>query len=182
MPLGKSSPSIRTATRKDIPGIAECARTATSEEEDIGFGVPPTERTFPYEEKLSAAWTEPNKVGNEEVWIAEVDGRVVGYVTTEDRSGTLELINIDVRKDLQGMGVGTALVKFVEAMASKAGKSAVTLGTSQKADGTPWKSLPWWRHLGYTVTGVEENAWTRRVGPGVKEIRMWKHLARSGPE
>jgi predicted N-acetyltransferase YhbS len=182
MPPGKSSASIRTACRKDIPEIAECARTATTEEEEIGFGVPPAQRTFSYEEKLSAAWSEPNKVGNEEVWIAEVGGRVVGYVTTEDRGRALELVNIDVRKDQQGMGVGTALVKFVEAMASNAGKAAVTLGTSQNADGVPWKSLPWWQHLGYRVTGVEENAWTRRVGPGVKEIRMWKHLARSGPE
>lgn len=180
MPPAESSANIRAACRKDIPAIAECARTATSEEEEIGFAVPPAERTFSYDERLSAAWTEPNKVGTEEVWIAEVDGTVVGYVTTEDRGGTLELVNISVRKDQQGKGVGTALVSFVEAMASDAGKSAVTIGTSQSADGRPWKSLPWWQHLGYIVTGVEENAWTRRVGPGVKEIRMRKILARSG--
>jgi predicted N-acetyltransferase YhbS len=175
----ESSALIRAASRKDIPEIADCARTATSEEEESGFAVPPAERIFPDEEKLSAAWTEPNKVGTEEVWIAEVGGRVVGYVTTEDRGGALELVNIDVRKDEQRKGVGTALVGFVEAMASDAGKSAVTMGTSQDADGVPWKSLPWWQPLGYRVTGVEENAWTRRVGPGVKEIRMRKPLPRS---
>jgi GNAT superfamily N-acetyltransferase len=182
MHRARSSAHIRIACRKDIPAIAECARTATSEGEEIGFGVPSAERTFPYEEKLSAAWIEPNKVGTEQVWVAEADGRVVGFVTTEDRGGTLELVNIVVRKELQGKGVGTALVRFVEAMASDAGKSAVTTGTSQNADGIPWKSLPWWKHLGYVVTGVEENAWTRRVGPGVKEIRMRKLLARSGAE
>ncbi len=179
MPPAETSAHIRAACRQDIPAIAECARTATSEAEEIGFGLPPEERTFPYEEKLSTVWTEPNKAGMEEVWIAEVGGHVVGYVTTEDRGSTLELVNIDVRQDQQGKGVGTALVRFVEAMASDAGKSAVTMGTSQSADGRPWKSLPWWQHLGYIVTGVEENAWTRRVGPGVKEIRMRKLLAQS---
>jgi predicted N-acetyltransferase YhbS len=175
-------PRVRTAGRKDIPEIARCAATSIAEEEVAGFGVPISERTFPDVEKLTAAWAEPNKVGSEEVWVAEVDGQVVGYVTTEDRETSLELVNIDVRGDRQGQGIGTALVRFVETKASEAGKAAVTLGTSQNPAGVPWRSLPWWTHHGYHVTGLEENAWTRRVGPGVREIRMRKLLQVSGPE
>jgi hypothetical protein len=44
----------------------------------------------------------------------------------------------------------------------------VTLGTTRNAEGIPWKSLGWWQKLGYTVTGDEENAYTRSIGVGVR--------------
>jgi ribosomal protein S18 acetylase RimI-like enzyme len=125
---------------------------------------------------LAAAWRDPNVVQGEEVLVAEMDGRVVGYVTVEDRGGELELVTIHVPLQLQGRGVGTILVRSVEQRARAAGKQAVTLGTSRNAEGVAWKSLPWWQHLGYRVTHEEENPWTRSIGPGVREIRMRKDL------
>ena len=108
--------------------------------------------------------------------MAEIDGRVVGCVTIEDRGPELELINIDVPRDFQGRGVGTQMVLAVEERAGREGKRAVTLGTSRNAAGVPWKSFPWWQSRGYRVTHEEENAWTRSIGPGVREIRMRKEL------
>ncbi|TMA01134.1 MAG: GNAT family N-acetyltransferase [Methanobacteriota archaeon] len=128
------------------------------------------------EGRLTAAWEEPNRVRGEEVLVAELDGHVVGCVTVEERGRELELININVPMDLQGRGIGTALVRFVEGRARREGKAAVTLGTSRNAAGVAWKSLPWWRHLGYRITHEEENEWTRRIGPGAREIRMRKDL------
>jgi N-acetylglutamate synthase-like GNAT family acetyltransferase len=126
---------------------------------------------------LAAAWRDPNVVCGEEVLVAEMDGRIVGCVTVEDRGGELELVNIDVPLQLQGRGVGTILVRSVEERARAAGKQAVTAGTSRNAEGVAWKSLPWWQRLGYTVTHEEENAWTRSIGPGVREIRLRKELS-----
>jgi ribosomal protein S18 acetylase RimI-like enzyme len=123
-------------------------------------------------------------VHQEEVIVAESAGRVAGYVTVEDRAEDLELVNIDVRREQQGQGIGSQLVQFVEERAVREGRRAVTLGTTRNADGVPWKSLGWWQKLGYTVTGEEENAYTRSIGVGVREIRMrkpvgectlWKH-------
>jgi ribosomal protein S18 acetylase RimI-like enzyme len=108
-----------------------------------------------------------------------VGGRVVGCVTVEDRGGELELVNIDVALEFQGRGIGTMLVRSVEERARAAGMEAVTAGTSRNAQGVAWKSLAWWQHLGYQVTGEEENAWTRSIGPGAREIRLRKALQAS---
>jgi len=173
--------SIRSAKRDDIPGIVECANSSSSEEEEAGFGMPFAQRTFNDVGRLSAAWRDPNAVdsdlaGGEEVIVAEEDGRIVGYVTVEERGEDLELVNIDVRREQQRRGIGSRLVEFVEQRAVHEGKRAVTLGTTRNAQGVPWKSLRWWQKLGYTVTGEEENAYTRSIGEGVREIRMRKSL------
>jgi RimJ/RimL family protein N-acetyltransferase len=168
---------VRNARRDDIPAIAAAARTSIAEGEDVGFGSTGTGASFADPDALAAAWTEPNVVDGQEVVVAELDGAAVGYTTLEDRGEALELVNIDVRGDLQGRGIGTHIVRFVEDRARREGRKAVTLGTSRNAAGVAWKSLPWWLHLGYRVTGEEENAWTRSIHPGAREIRMRKDVA-----
>jgi ribosomal protein S18 acetylase RimI-like enzyme len=110
--------SIRSAKPDDIPAIVECANSSATEEEEVGFGTPFSQRTFNDVARLSAAWQEPNVVGSdggvEEVIVAETNGRVIGYVTVEDRGEDLELVNIDVRREQQGRGIGSRLVEFVE--------------------------------------------------------------------
>src|SRR2546425_12726912 len=175
--LGNSSGvRLRPATREDIPAIVMVSNSSTAEEDDIGFGTPRSELVFSEEARLSAAWEDPNFVREEEVWLAELDGRVVGCVTVEDRGEALELINIDVPRDRQGRGIGTRMVRLVEDRARREGKRSVTLGTSRNAAGVAWKSLPWWRSRGYRITGEEENDWTRSIGAGVREIRMEKEI------
>jgi hypothetical protein len=56
----------------------------------------------------------------------------------------------------------------------------VTLGTTRNAEGVAWKSLSWWQKLGSTVIGEEENAYTRAIGVGVREIRMRKPVGGAG--
>lgn len=176
MPANHSGVRVRPATREDIPAIVLVSNSSLKEDEDTGFGTPSSEQPFADPGRLSAAWREPNLVRGEEVLVAEMERRVVGIVTVENRGEDLELINIDVPRDLQGRGIGSEMVRFVEERARREGKRAVTLGTSRNAAGVPWKSLPWWQARGYRVTGEEENAWTRSIGIGVREIRMRKDL------
>jgi N-acetylglutamate synthase-like GNAT family acetyltransferase len=143
--------------------------------EDVGFGGG-VDSPFHDTSTLLSAWRDPNLVQGEEVLVAEMDGRIVACVTIEDRGRELELVNIGVPRALQGRGIGTKLVRSVEERARAAGQQAVTAGTSRNAQGVAWKSLPWWKHLGYRVTHEEENPWTRSIGPGVREIRMRKDL------
>lgn len=166
---------VRPATRQDIPGIVRVSNASTRPGEDIGFG---GGMGSPFEEqsRLSSAWEDPNIVRGSEVWVAELDGRIVGVVTLEDRGEELELVNIDVPMELQGKGIGSRIVRAVEERARREKKRAVTCGTSRNAQGVPWKSLPWWQHQGYWVTHEEENEWTRSIGPGAREIRMRKDL------
>ena len=166
---------VRPATREDIPAIVWVSNSSVAEGEDYGFGVPDGS-PFVDEKRLSAAWHDPNWVRGEQVLVADLDGRVVGCMTIEDRGAELELVNIEVPMELQGRGVGTAMVRVVETLARQGGKAAVTLGTSRDANGVAWKSLPWWQHQGYRITHEEENEWTRRIGPGARETRMRKDL------
>ncbi len=173
-----SSIQIRAANRRDIPAIVEIANSSVDEDEEVGFGTVRSESLFTDVSRLSAAWREPNHVRAEEVLVAELQGRVVGCVTVEDRGEVLELINIDVARERQGRGIGTRMVRLVEERARSEGKRAVTLGTSRNAAGVAWKSLPWWLSRGYHITGEEENEWTRLIGPGTREIRMEKTIPR----
>lgn len=97
-------------------------------------------------------------------------------MTIEGRGREIELVDIDVPMVLQGLGIGSRMVRWVEARARQEGRDAVTLGTSRSAAGVPWKSLPWWSHEGYRIIDEEENEWTRAIGPGAREIRMRKDL------
>jgi ribosomal protein S18 acetylase RimI-like enzyme len=176
VPLDLSRIRIRPATREDIPALVVISNTSLAEDQDVGFGTTRSESIFSDSRWLSAVWEEPNRVRGEEVFVGVVDDQIVGLVTIEDRGPDLELINIDVYLEVQGRGIGTAIVRAVEALARKQGKVAVTLGTSRNADGVACKSLPWWQHLGYRITHEEENEWTRKIGPGAREIRMRKDL------
>ena len=167
---------FRPARREDVPGIVEVWRSSVSEEEVAGFGTPVTESIFRDTRTLSSAWGEANRVGAREVFVSELGGRVVCSVTIEDRKEELEIVDIDVMGGLQGRGIGTQTVQFIEELAKERGKRAVTLGTSRNSAGVPWKSLPWWQARGYQITHEEENEWTRSIGPGVLEIRMRKNL------
>ena len=170
-----SSVHVRPAARADVPGIVWVSNSSILPGEDVGFG---GGLGSPFHDgaTLEAAWREPNFVQGEEVWVAEMGERIVGCVTVEDRRCELEVVNINVPLQLQGRGLGTILVRSVEERARAEGKQAVTAGTSRNAEGVVWKSLPWWQHLGYRVTHEEENAWTRSIGPGVREVRMRKEL------
>src|SRR5437879_13785580 len=97
-----------------------------------------------------------------------MDGRIVGVTRIEDKGGELELVDIDVPRELQGRGIGTRIVRLVEERAWRERRCAVTLGTSRNAAGAAWKSLPWWQSRGYRITGEEENDWTRSIGAGVQ--------------
>ncbi len=167
---------FRAASRSDISGIVAAHNTSAAPSDEVGFGTPFAERTFASERRLRQAWQDPNRVGAEEVWVAETGGRVLGFVTLEDRGAFLELVDISIAGDHQGRGIGTRIVGLVEQRARQEGRIAVTLGTSRNAAGVPWKSFPWWRRRGYHVTHEEENVWTRAIGPGAREIRMRKDV------
>ena len=172
--LAESKVQVRKAARQDIQEIVQVSNTSILPDEDAGFGG--GNSPFRLASTLSAIWKEPNIVRGEEVLVAELESRIVGVVTVQDRGAELELVDIDVPLELQGRGIGKQLVRAVEKRARDEGKGVVTLGTSRNPDGVAWKSLPWWQHLGYRVTHEEENEWTRSIGPGAREIRMRKEL------
>src|SRR3989442_605822 len=141
MPGISSGIRLRPASRGDIPAIVAVSNSSIDEEADIGFGTPRSELVFSDVERLSAAWQDPNIVREEAVWMAELDGRVVGCVTVEDRGEALELVNIDVPRELQGRGIGTRMVRLVEERGRRRGKRAGTPGARRDAAGGAWEAV-----------------------------------------
>jgi ribosomal protein S18 acetylase RimI-like enzyme len=164
---------VRQAEISDLSSLIWCSMSSATEEERRGFSEPVEERIFGSMENLTAA-IKLRTFRIADASVAEVNGKVVGYVILESREDSIELVDIAVAGPFQKQGVGKKMVEFVEARTRAQGKSAVTLGSSRSATNIPWKSVGWWKHLGFRETAEERNEWTRSFGGS--EIRMRKDL------
>ncbi len=62
-------------------------------------------------------------------WMAELDGKMAGYVFFLDWNSSIPCMGVAVRDDLRGMGIGTYLVSFAQKTAKEAGKGGLFLST-----------------------------------------------------
>jgi ribosomal protein S18 acetylase RimI-like enzyme len=96
--------TLRPATDRDAPELADlhvAARQAAVPE------MPPTVHTA----AETHAWL-ARQVGEREIWLAERDGVVVGYLALDDRW----LDSLYVRPDLTGQGIGSVLLDLAKAL------------------------------------------------------------------
>lgn len=73
--------------------------------------------------------TYADAVADGRVWVAELDGRVVGYAWAIDLDGQPHLEQLSVLPDLNGQGLGTALIDVVCRWAERRGARSLTLST-----------------------------------------------------
>ena len=81
-----------------------------------------------------------------EIWVAEVDETVVGFVLLQSHGNTIYLANISVVLEASGHGIGKMLVTHAISRATATGANAVTLATFWAP---PWNG-PWFRRQGFT--------------------------------
>ncbi len=149
-----SSLVIRPASITDVPSIVEVRKGAFSQEEASGFIVP-GESLYASIEKLRKMWDRENLLKDGlEVFVAEREAKVVGFIVYNMKSPDDNIDNLIVAKEEQGKGVGRALVKFVEGLAKTRGYDVVKTDTTENAEGVPWKSYGFWRKMGYEDTGA----------------------------
>lgn len=67
------------------------------------------------------------EVGRENLWIAELDGKVVGLVGLIQKGTSVEIEPVIVSRGARGRGVGRRLVQHVMAVATSAGAKEVTV-------------------------------------------------------
>jgi ribosomal protein S18 acetylase RimI-like enzyme len=147
------SPVIRKASVKDIASIVRIRLNALPQEEIRGFSAPEF-ATYSSSEALQKAWDRENRLKDGfEVFVAEDEGKIVGFIAfkIEDSYGYID--NIVVAKDKQREGVGKALVAFAESMAESKGCCLMKTDTTENAEGVAWKSYGFWTNLGYKDTG-----------------------------
>lgn len=100
-------------------------------------------------------------------WVARLDGRLVGAIRTRESDGVLMIGRIAIAPDVQGLGIGQALLEAVERH-TRADEAELFTGSLSEAN----------LRL-YTRCGYEE---TERVdqGGGVQQVYLRKRLGSAG--
>lgn len=89
-----------------------------------------------------------------QAWIArEADGRLAGYFLLMPAVDDMHLLNLTVRPDLQGRGVGRQLLDKVAALTRAAGIGAMLLEVRPSNR----KAVSIYRHTGFTQIGLRKN-------------------------
>ncbi len=160
------TPVIRPARESDrAPLLSLLERTGmfTPEELDVAM-------------ELIDAWLYKPEQKDYIVHTAEADGRVAGYVCygpTPATEGTFDLYWIAVAPDLQGRGIGRALLDFTENAVRSAGGRLLVIETSSVDRYSPTRSF--YEGRGYGVEarikdfyrpGDDRLIYTRRLSPG----------------
>ena len=125
---------IRIATDSDLESLAESFAHGTS--------------TAQLQRRL-----EESKCGLRTMLVADLEGRAVGAVSIggwgHQREGSLRLFALDVGPAFQRIGVGTALINAVEAIAAESGMDEVNL----EVEIDNHDAIRLYRRLGYRICG-----------------------------
>ena len=162
---------IRPASVRDVPSIVEVRLGALTENEISGFSVP-GDRPYSSIESLLKIWVSQNIMSDgSEVFVAECEGKVVGFVVYNMKSVDDNIENVVVAKEEQGKGIGKALVEYVERLAISRGYDVMKTDSTENGEGVLWKAYGFWRKMGYKDTG--ERVATKY---GFKDIPLVKKL------
>lgn len=167
-----SSLVIRPALINDIASIVEVRLSAFTEEEVSGF-ITSAESLYTSIERLRKIWEKENLLKDGfEVFVAECEGKIVGFIVYNMKSSDDNIDNVVVTKKEQRKGVGRALVEYVEALAKSRGINVMRTDTTENAAGVPWKSYGFWRKMGYEDTGERmATEYGFKVIPLVKKLK-----------
>ena len=147
------SSKIRPATINDALSIVKIRVRALTEDEVSGFVVP-GDNLYSSVDKLRSAWDRANRLQDgSEVFVAECNGKIIGFIVLNMDHSDDNIDNVVVAKKEQGKGVGRALVKYVEQLARSRGFSVLKTDTTENALGIPWKAYGFWKKMGYKDTG-----------------------------
>jgi len=117
----KPQPLIRPALGSDANSVAGCVKAAfTHYTERIGKPPAPMLADFP---KIIAAG---------KVWVAEIAGQIVGVLVQYEMEAGFYIDTVAALPELQGTGVGRALLLFAESEASRRGYQSIYLCTNVK--------------------------------------------------
>jgi len=156
---------IRFARTDEVDVLAEIERVAGEMFRDVGLDVIADDPEPPAGMYLAA-------IGMDAIWVAELDGKMVGYTWVEDLGGPDDpaphLEQVSVRPECGGRGIGTALVEEAVAWARRVGGQALTLTTFRDV---PFNG-PWYERRGFRVVPDDQ------LDPRLRAVRA--HEAERG--
>lgn len=127
-----------------------------------------------YAVKIALDFAGQEKNDNEELWVAETEGKLIGCImlccTEEPLTGQLRLFLVE--KDYRCYGVGSALTGELIKKAKTAGYEKLVLWTA-----SPLKSaISHYEKLGFCSVEETENTCWSLDGEKLNEIKMVMHL------
>ncbi len=144
---------IRPATIEDVSSIVRVRLEAITEHEIKGFSAPEL-TLYSSIGKLHTNWDKENRLKDGyEVFVAEDEERIVGFIVFKVESNHGYIDNIVVAKEKQKQGIGRKLVAHVEELAKSQGVNQMITDTTENSDGIPWVSYTFWLRMGYKDTG-----------------------------
>jgi N-acetylglutamate synthase-like GNAT family acetyltransferase len=102
--------------------------------------------TFPgFDFAAQAPPVAAERFGAGEVWVAQIDHALVGFLLLQSHLDTIYLANVSVVPEASGRGIGASLLAHSLGCAGTAGALAVTLATFRTP---PWNG-PWFHRQGF---------------------------------
>jgi predicted N-acetyltransferase YhbS len=150
---------IEAATADDATALAEVYRSAYQQNRELGF---------PAKAESVTASTVGEWIDRHRVFVARVDGEVVGGVRLEETDpNRIKLSRLGVHEEWKGNGTGSRLVDYAESAARSDGYEAIWLTTPPEHPFLP----DFYRSRGYEQTGEYPLEYRE-----YDEIRMEKEL------
>jgi GNAT superfamily N-acetyltransferase len=131
---------IRPATLDDVPALPEIERSA-------GEAFRATPHAWVADDEETPAEFYPARVKAGNVLVAEVAGQLAGFVDANVKGGDLHVWSLDVRFELQGRGIGRALMAAARQRAIQLGCKGMTLTTFVDV---PFNA-PFYQSLGFSI-------------------------------
>jgi GNAT superfamily N-acetyltransferase len=116
-----SKPIVRPASAADAEAVATCVRAAFSPYIE-SIGKPPAPMLLDFPVVIAAG----------QAWVAELDGEVAGVLVQYETAEGFYIDTVAVLPDLQGRGIGRALLEFAEGEALRRGYHSIYLCTNIK--------------------------------------------------
>jgi ribosomal protein S18 acetylase RimI-like enzyme len=163
---------IRPASIRDISSIVTGRIGALTKEDISGFSIP-EDNLYSSTEKLGKMWDIENRLTDGfEVFVAECEGKVVGFIVCKMENCDDNIDNVVVIKEEQGRGIGRALVEYVEGLAKSKGFCFIKTGTTENANGVLWRAYGFWKKMGYEDAGERISTdYGFKVVPLVKRLK-----------
>jgi ribosomal protein S18 acetylase RimI-like enzyme len=105
-------------------------------------------------------------LSNSFCYVAEKYGSVIGIIVLQERdSGTAEIMNLAVHPNMQGRGIGQALIKQGIEAAREKGFNKIEIGTGNSSIG----QLALYQKTGFRITGIDHDFFTRNYDEPIFE-------------
>jgi GNAT superfamily N-acetyltransferase len=139
--------TIRPATHADADSLPDIERSAST----VYLALP--DLAWIASAEVTSAEKHRTLINNGMIWVSvNSSDAPVGFLSAEQVGGTLHVAELSVRREVQGLGIGRALIAEAARWAREKNLSALTLTTFRNV---PW-TQPFYHRLGFRTVEADK--------------------------